>query len=529
MNRLGTITTSVGTSLITALVVVWFSEAFVHIVPSPQRLYLRVQNSLLATPSRTDDSFRIVLSWLENDWSGEYTRIVEAAFSGIEGIALDVSGEDISASGAADEWRPAMQRSALEMLEKWNADVAIIGTVKKSGEALALWFVPRQGQGTLRRGDRPYALEEATLGADFHEDLRTQLAVMAWNAVAPFADGEARGRLFEKGLQTAAGKLSRLLNTPTIRRLDHRAALYLALGDALSTLGMREPGTDRLEKAVDAYRGALTANSRKRKPVQWGKVQHSLGIALRHLAERETGTERLKQSIAAHHAALEVFTREHSPRYWAAVQGNLGTVLRRLGERETGTASIEQAVAAHRAALEIFTRERAPNDWAFAQDHLGNALSLLGERRNSKTLLHQALDAHRAALEVLTRQKFPLSWGTTQHNLGITLMTLGRRERGKALLEQSVDAFHAALHERTLQRAPFAWALTQNALGKALYYLGERNHSRRFFEQARDAYRAALEVLGSAGAPRHRELAQNNLDEVKHRLRAPAPSLPVAQ
>ena len=525
MKWLGAITTSVITTLIT----VWFSEGFVQVVPSPAQLFLRVENALSATPSRTDESFRIVLCWLENDWSGEDTRNVEDAFSGVEGITLVVSDEDISAPGAADEWRPAMRRGAFAVLEKWNADVAIVGTVRKSGEALALWFVPRQGEGTLVRGDRHYTLEKATLGTDFHEDLRTQLAVMAWNAVAPPADAETRGRLFEKGLQTAAEKLSRLLSTPTIRRPEHRATLYVALGDAFSALGTRKPGTDRLKQAAEAYRIALTIYTRQRTPLEWARVQHSLGLAFRNLAERETGTEWLKQALAAHHAALEVFSREHLPRYWAAVQGNLGTVLRRLGELETGTERIEQAITAHRAALEVFTRERAPNDWAFEQDHLGNALSILGERKNSTALLNQALDAHRAAREVLTRNRVPLSWAITQNNLGITLMTLGRREGGSALLEQSVDAFRAVLHERTREHTPLGWALTQNALGKALYHLGKRRHSRKFLEEARNAYQAALEVLGSAGAPRHREMVQNNLEEVARRLREPVPSPPVAQ
>ena len=109
MKWLGTITTSV----ITTLVTVWFSEGFVQIVPSPALLSLRVKNALSATPSRTDESFRIVLCWLENDWTGEDTRNVEDAFSGVAGITLVVSDEDISASGAADEWRPAMQRGAV--------------------------------------------------------------------------------------------------------------------------------------------------------------------------------------------------------------------------------------------------------------------------------------------------------------------------------------------------------------------------------------------------------------------------------
>ena len=520
MKRFGTIATSVIASVITASAVLWFSDALVQYVPSPQRLALRLQNALSDTPSRADASFRIVLCWLENDWSGTDTRAVEDAFSGVEGITLVVSEEEIAASGAADEWRPAMQQGALAELERWNADVAIIGRVNRAGEALALWFVPRRGEGTLRRADRPYTLEAATLGADFHEDLRSQLAVMAWNAVAPLADTATRGRVFEKGLRTAAEKLSKLLNTPTIRRPEHRAALHVALGDALSTLGEREPGTERLERAVEAYRGAIAFYTRQHAPFEWARVQRSLGLAFRELADRDTGTARLEQAVAAHQAALDVFSREHTPFDWAAVQGNLGTVLKHLAERETGTARLEHAIAAHRAALEVFTRERTPQDWAFEQDHLGNALSLLGQRENSTALLNQALDAHRAALQALTRDGEPLSWATTQHNLGISLMILGRLETDSALLEQSADAFRAALHERTRKHAPLAFAQTQNALGKALYYLAEVDHSRELFEAARNAYRAALDVLGSAGAPRHREMAQNNLEEVMRRLQA---------
>ena len=523
MKRVGIILTSVITSLITALVVVWFSEVLVQIVPSPQRLWLRVENALSATPSRADASFRIVLCWLENDWSGEDTRNVEDAFSGVEGITLVVSDEDIFASGAADEWRPAMQRSALAILEDWNADVAIVGSVKRSGEALALWLVPRRGEGTLRRADRYYTLEMGTLGADFHEDLRTQLAVMAWNSIASLVDAERRGRVFKKGLQTATEKLSRLLGTPTIRIPEHRAALYVALGDGLATLGTRKPGTDRLEQAAEAYRRALTVYTRQHTPLEWAKTHNSLGLALKALGDRQADKERLEQAIGAHQAALEVFSREHTPVNWAAVQGHLGTALRRIGELETGSARLEHAIAAHRAALEVFTRERAPDDWAFEQDHLGNAFSILGERMNSTDLLEQALGAHRAALEVLTRDRMPFDWAATQYNLGATLMALGRREVGTARVEQAVESYRAALEERTRERTPLDWALTQNNLGRALYFLGERKQFRSLFEEARKAYRAALEVLESAGELRYREMVRNNLDEVARRLKESGP------
>ena len=529
MKRAHTIITSVITSVITAVVVVWFSEAFLQIAPSPQRVLLRIQNALSVTPSRTDPGFRIVLCWLENDWNGENTRNVEDAFSGIEGITLVVSADEISASGAADEWRPAMRGSAVAVLEEWNADLVIAGKVKRAGETLALWFVPRRGDGTLSRADRPYALEEETLGADFHEDLRTQLAVMAWNAVAPLADEGTHGGVFEKGLRSATTRLAKLLDAPTIRRPKHRAALYAALGNALYTLGKREPGSKDLERGAAALRKALAILTRQRTPIEWARAQNSIGLVLAELAERGSGKERLEQALAAYLAALEVYSREQTPFEWAALQGHLGTVLRRLGELETGTTRIEQAVAAHRAALDVFTREDTPYDWAFEQDHLGNALSSLGERQNDPVLLEQAILAHRAALTELTRERVPLSWAAAQHNLGVTLIALGQRGKRTDYFEQSLDALREALRERTRERTPFDWALTQFALGKALFYLGERKDERRFFEQARDAYRAALEVLGSEGVSKHREMAQSNLDEVSRRLRESVSNPPAGQ
>ena len=79
----------------------------------------------------------------------------------------------------------------------------------KPGESLGLWFVRRSGGGTLNRGDRePYRLEDATLGSDFHDELRSQLTATALVAVAPLADTEVRGQVLEEGLKAVAAKLS---------------------------------------------------------------------------------------------------------------------------------------------------------------------------------------------------------------------------------------------------------------------------------------------------------------------------------
>ena len=178
-----------------------------------------------------------MLCWLGNDADGSAAKAVEQAFTDVEGVELLRSARIVKASGAADDWRPAIRKGARKVLDEWNADLAVVGSVKESGKALSLWFVPREGDGTLRRADRPYELKNVTLQEEFHEDLRVQLPAVALGAVAPLADTEVRGRVLEKELIEATEKLAILLEGGTITMGERRAALSLALGNALRTLG----------------------------------------------------------------------------------------------------------------------------------------------------------------------------------------------------------------------------------------------------------------------------------------------------
>ena len=115
------------------------------------------------------------------------------------------AGGFVTFAGLWERWRVpegAVLRGSLSELKDWNGDLAVAGLVKKSGQALSLWFVPRSGAGTLGREDQPYQLEDVTLDADFHDDLRAQLTAVALAAMAPLTDSEVRGRVLEKGLAT---------------------------------------------------------------------------------------------------------------------------------------------------------------------------------------------------------------------------------------------------------------------------------------------------------------------------------------
>ena len=180
------------------LVLTWLAGFLSPYSLSPGRVRLTIANILKDKPQQAEDRFRFVLCWLENDSKGHNTSIVAQAFSGVQGITLLRSARIATASGAADDWQPDIQRNARAVLGDWNADLAVVGLVKKSGEALSLWFVPRLGEGTLNRGDRPYKLENVTLGADFHDDLHAELTAYALAAVAPRADTRIRSRVLGK-------------------------------------------------------------------------------------------------------------------------------------------------------------------------------------------------------------------------------------------------------------------------------------------------------------------------------------------
>ena len=416
----------------------------------PEQVTLAIGNSLWGKPQRSEDRFRIVLCWLENDKSGDDTQVVEQAFQSVSGIELVRSAHSIRASGAADDWQSAMQEGASEVLEAWDADLAIVGFVKQSGKVLSLWFVPRTGEGTLGRGDRPYKLEDVTLGEDFHDDLADQLVAVALAAVVPTVDpDELLGQALEQWLLEARGKFAALLQSSAIDQPERRTRLQQVLGILLLGLGELNGGTEYPEQAVSVFRAALEELSREQAPLEWASIQYYLGTALSVLGEREGGAVRLEEAVEAHRTVLEAFTRERAPLQWAMTQNNLGSALQQLGEREGDTVRLEEAVEAYRSALEEFTRERSPLQWASKQNNLGTVLRSLGELEGDTVRLEEAVEAYRSALEELSREQIPLDWALTQNNLGVALSNLGELEGDTVRLEEAVEAHQSALEERT--------------------------------------------------------------------------------
>ena len=380
------------------------------------------------------------------------------------------SSRIVKASGAADDWRHDMQKRAYRILEKWDSDLAIVGLVTESKKALSLWFVPRQGDRTLRLGVRgaSYELKNVILQKDFEDDLREQLTAAALRCAAHAVDTEARGRILFDSLRSAIVKIKNLLNSNTVDSTERRGRLYYALGDALLTMGERESHTAHLLEAVRAYRAALEVFTHDRTPKYWAMMQCDLGSALARLGERNSDSDLLHEAVSAYGSALEVFTRDCMPMYWAFTNNNLGSVLSILGERDSDAVRLEEAVAVFRSALEACTRDLFPLYWAMTKNNLASALAGLGERYGDTALREEAVSAFRAALEECSRDLVPLYWAGTQNNLGAALVTLADLGTGNARLEESVDAYRSALEEYTHDRVPLDWATTQHNLANAI-------------------------------------------------------------
>jgi len=311
-----------------------------------------------------------------------------------------------------------------------------------------------------------------------------------------------------------------------------------SLGDALSTLGERESGTERLAAAVVAYRAALDEFSLSRVS-GLARTQESLGDTLLLLGERESGTARLEEAVAAYLSALEELTLSGLPTRRAEMQKNLGDALSSLGAREDRTLLLEEAVASYRAALKEYTRDRVPLNWAMTQNSLGNALSNLAIRETGTTRLEEALLAYLAAEEFsasrvvgnwaalyyvdrasvrsvvrfegavaayedalaqqASNQKLMMELFGAQNDLDVPPSTPNVPESGGARDEEKVTAYRAKTEEASRAFLPFVWALARLNRAQVQDSLFDRTGDVAFLESALAIERAALEVFEAAG------------------------------
>ena len=201
--------------------------------------------------------------------------------------------------------------------------------------------------------------------------------------------------------EAAKGEQSYQLPTVSIVLEDEKIAdLYELL--AISR-GVLRDQLQVIEADVRALRGALKRCDRKKRPLEWARVQRSLGHALLVNGEwadefgGSVDTTTLKRGV--------IVTSDHS-----------------------GDAYLRDAASTYREALKVYTKPACPIEWASTQNNLGTALGALGlklsETKEGPSLVESAINAYRSSLEVRTRETRPLEWALTKQNIGQALYYL---------------------------------------------------------------------------------------------------------
>jgi len=186
----------------------------------------------------------------------------------------------------------------------------------------------------------------------------------------------------------------------SVQKKDTRFEDLMEQATVLRDRGWKDGDNPALIEAIEAFRSVLVEWTREHAPLKWARAQNELGAALTTLGQREDGTDRLEMAVNAYNAALKELTRERVPELWARTKNELGITLWTLGMQGTGTERLKQAIDAHQAALEEWPRERSPILWAATQMDLGNVLETLGQRRQERADLEAALTAIKGASDV---------------------------------------------------------------------------------------------------------------------------------
>ncbi|MGB3137998.1 MAG: tetratricopeptide repeat protein [Nodosilinea sp.] len=193
---------------------------------------------------------------------------------------------------------------------------------------------------------------------------------------------------------------------------DTLGRIFGNLGTVYGLLANLEGPGPCLEKAIAAYRSALTHSPAARSPVDYANLQNSLGAIHWRLAQHHLPQHHLPLAIVAYSEALDHRTAAEAPLEYAMIQNNLGIAYWSLAQHQQPVFLLEQAIAAYQAALTYRTVAAAPAGCAATANNLGTAYWDLAQHADTTdnnqrpapagdrrlTTLQQAITAYEMAL-----------------------------------------------------------------------------------------------------------------------------------
>ncbi len=171
---------------------------------------------------------------------------------------------------------------------------------------------------------------------------------------------------------------------------------------ALETVGERDESPDFLNRALAAYRDALTLVTLDGNRAEFARLNFNMGLCLLNLDAYGALADGFVQAADAFRTALTGYTRADDPEDWADTQYRLGYALHSAAAKlpSGGEDQVRAAIAAYGAAQEVHGKDADPAKWAEIETYLATAHGLLGVRINDKAEVQAGRDAMAAAWDV---------------------------------------------------------------------------------------------------------------------------------
>ena len=489
---------------VVAFAALWFRNLLSAVVPGPQRTILALKNVAVPKPT-SKDRVRFVLAWLANDPNGDNSNAVSATFTEIEGIELCRSARIVSASGAADAWRPAMRRKANDLLRAWHADIAVVGRVDKQGDALSLWFVSSADQDTLADGtSNPYALSCNRLPDNFVDHLQVQIRALVLTLTISKTKSNDAWHIGLRELAAAVPKLENLFRT--LSASDDLSSLYMVYVLAQSSLGEWLGESHRLRSAIERAREIADGPPDRADADTLLITRFNLARSLYLLGEREADIKLLEESVTLLDALGEAQDHPDRESVVAGIEGLAANALRVLARLQPDPEYLDLAAGLLESALEVHRREDDGPLVAITQNNLGLVYLDLAQAVKQRDAVERALSLFDAAAPVAKQSAMPTLLAMTQNNAGQAHELLAELDPGSAIteLELSRDCYEQAVRGYSDSTTPFHSVSAKTNLGRVLTRLGAFTGSVRYLDRAikilRDAYDVGANRRNATGA-----------------------------
>lgn len=360
---------------------------------------------------------------------------------------------------------------AAESGRKWlvdtEADILLWGEVLPEGRGIRIRFLCAAADADTQPGSVGLG-DVLDLSMDYESDMAGIIHAVVLAAVGPRKANPQREELADL-LSGPVEKLDGYIDTPPVSMEQAGiASVMTAIGNVLASMWRLKEDPVHLDRALVAYKLALTQNYDKDNPLNWALTQNQYAAALQAKS-----------------------TRDQDP------------------------APLLEAGEAYRAVAAALGAHLHVNDWALAQIHYADVQVKLSNFDNAVQHLQLAGEAYQQALKVFTREMSPGPWSELMNQMGVALMRLGENVAGDRVLEQSAACFRKALEVRRREIAPFLWAQSANNLGAVAFSTYLRNESKASLHEAAACFKGASEVYTQYGRQDKAVVAQRNLDKIK--------------